>query len=130
MTTHLEGPWLNTTGKSKKGKTKHRNAAAAAKARTNDESWSNLKKKWNIDADQRKEKKAMITPPLKNYLQNPARRQTPEIKSLGSGIGVAAKKESKVYTGDKMLGIAAMHKSNLVPVFSHQEVEDIGKMRR
>jgi len=34
------------------------------------------------------------------------------------------------YTGDKMLGIATMHKSNSVPVFSSEEAINISKMRR
>jgi hypothetical protein len=37
---------------------------------------------------------------------------------------------AKVYTGDAMLGIATMHKSNMVPVFSEREAADISKMRR
>jgi len=35
----------------------------------------------------------------------------------------------KTYTGDKMLGIATMHKSNAVPVFSQQSAQEIGKMK-
>jgi hypothetical protein len=40
------------------------------------------------------------------------------------------KKESPVYTGTLVKGIATMHKSNAVPVISKQEAEDISKMRR
>jgi hypothetical protein len=40
------------------------------------------------------------------------------------------KKESPVYTGTLVKGIATMHKSNAVPVISQQEAEDISKMRR
>jgi len=35
----------------------------------------------------------------------------------------------KIYTGDKMLGIATMHKSNAVPVFSQESASDISKMK-
>jgi hypothetical protein len=42
---------------------------------------------------------------------------------------VAAKKEMQ-YTGDKLLGIATMHKSNMVPVFKQEDAEDIARMRR
>lgn len=42
----------------------------------------------------------------------------------------AAKPVVQQYTGTKMLGIGQMHKSNLVPVFSSLEAEEIGKMRR
>ena len=42
-----------------------------------------------------------------------------------------AKKEAKVYNGErKLLGIATMHKSNMVPVFEQKDAEDIAKMRR
>jgi hypothetical protein len=45
-------------------------------------------------------------------------------------IGVAFARKENTYTGDKLLGIATMHKSNLVPVFSQQSAEEISKMRR
>lgn len=34
------------------------------------------------------------------------------------------------YTGDKLIGIGVMHKSNSVPVFSNDEAVDLAKMRR
>ena len=40
------------------------------------------------------------------------------------------KKESPMYTGTLVKGIATMHKSNAVPVISQQEAEDISNMRR
>jgi len=40
------------------------------------------------------------------------------------------KKESPIYTGTLVKGIATMHKSNAVPVISQQEAEDISNMRR
>jgi carbonic anhydrase len=39
-------------------------------------------------------------------------------------------KESMEYTGDKMIGIATLHKSNAVPVFSAEDAQDIANMRR
>ena len=45
--------------------------------------------------------------------------------------GVAVKPKPKVYSGKQvLLGIATMHKSNMVPVFSKQNATDIAKMRR
>lgn len=44
--------------------------------------------------------------------------------------GVATKIEAPQYTGDAMIGIATLHKSNAVPVFSTEEAENISKMRR
>ena len=53
--------------------------------------------------------------------------------SVGNGVGIAAKKESPTYSGErKLLGIATMHKSNMVPIFEdnkHEAIE-IARMRR
>jgi hypothetical protein len=38
--------------------------------------------------------------------------------------------EGKVYTGDKMIGIGTLHKSNAVPIFSQEEAKDQATMRR
>jgi hypothetical protein len=40
------------------------------------------------------------------------------------------KPEQKQYTGDKILGIGTMHKSNAVPIFNDSEAKDISSMRR
>lgn len=42
----------------------------------------------------------------------------------------AAKPTPDRYTGTACIGIAAMHKSNLVPVFNHQAAIDAATMRR
>ena len=42
-----------------------------------------------------------------------------------------AKREPQVYNGErKLLGIATLHKSNMVPVFSKDDAIEIAKMRR
>lgn len=60
------------------------------------------------------------------------RRETPVIKSHDSGSrgAVTWGTGAKVYTGDKMIGIAAMHKSNLVPIFQEQAAKEVSAMRR
>ena len=46
-------------------------------------------------------------------------------------VGNTKKEEPMVYSGErKLVGIAVMHKSNLVPVFDEQDAKDISKMRR
>lgn len=45
-------------------------------------------------------------------------------------VGSTKPNEPKQYTGTNMLGIATMHKSNAVPVFSNESAKDISKMRR
>ena len=69
--------------------------------------------------------KAKPLQPVKSYV-----RQTPHYPSLTTNGGTATKAAPKVYTGDKVMGIATLHKSNAVPVFNSQEAVDISKMRR
>lgn len=57
-------------------------------------------------------------------------RETPVYPSLNSDVGTTEAKVKKEYTGTKLVGIATMHKSNMVPVFSKDEAEQISKMRR
>jgi len=130
MSMHLEGPWLSTTGK-KKGKQKFASAEHARKARDLDESWKELQKRWGIDAEEKKRKRALTAEPLKGHysLAIPAGRSTAHIPSRDTG-GNATLAPAKVYTGTKVKGIATMHKSNAVPVFSDEEAIDISRMRR
>lgn len=129
MSMHLEGPWLSTTGK-KKGKQKFRNAEQARKARELEESWKALQKKWASEIDDKRKKRAMSAPTLSPVVSQPYRRETPKINSLPFTGGPCTKAPEKVYTGDKILGIGTMHKSNAVPIFSDQDAKDISKMRR
>lgn len=129
---HLEGPWLSTTGK-KKGKKKFASAEHARKARELEESWKALQKKWGIDAEEKKRKRALTAGTLdtSSYrLSPPPGREVPKINSLPFTGGPCTKPEQKVYTGTKIKGIGTMHKSNAVPIFSDEEAQDIAKMRR
>jgi hypothetical protein len=49
---------------------------------------------------------------------------------LDTGLSVAPARIRNVYTGNKMIGIGTLHKSNAVPVFSIEEAQDMAKMRR
>jgi hypothetical protein len=132
MTMHLEGPWLSTTGK-RKGKFKFRNADEARKARELEESWKALQKKWDIESQERKRKRAMSAPILPSTQAQPFRRDTgPRIPSLNGGkdMAPALKIPDKIYTGTKIIGIGTMHKSNAVPIFSDDEAKDVASMRR
>ena len=60
----------------------------------------------------------------------PYRRETKHYPSLDTGRGSATVAESKEYTGDAILGIGQMHKSNAIPVFRHEDAESLSKMRR
>ena len=130
MTMHLHHPALSLSGK-KKGKTKFRNADEARKSRELDESWKELQKKWGVEAEAKKQKRAMSAETLTYSLPTPiGRTNTHHIKSLNSGAGVAVLKPSPVYTGTKIKGIGTMHKSNAVPIFSDEEAVSIANMRR
>ena len=129
MTMHLCGPALSLNGK-KKGKVKFRNAEEARKARELDASWKELQKKWAVDADNKKRTRAMKAETLQYKLTTPVgRSNTHHIPSVNTG-GNATLAAPKVYTGTKVKGIATMHKSNAVPVFSDEEAVEISKMRR
>lgn len=51
-------------------------------------------------------------------------------KPGANSMNECALKPIQKYSGDKIIGISTMHKSNLVPVFSEQDAIDISKMRR
>ena len=127
MTMHLEGPWLSTTGK-KKGKVKFRNAEEARKARELDEDWKQLQKKWAVEAEDKKRRRALEAEPLVYTLSG---RETTRIASRDTGhTGAVRTKDIPKYTGTKIKGIGTMHKSNAVPIFSDEEAVAISQMRR
>ena len=129
MAFHLEGPWLSMSGK-KRGKVKFRNAEEARKARELEESWRELLKRQGVEAEQKRQTRAMKAPALDYKLTTPVgRTNTHHIPSRDTG-GNAALAAPKVYTGDKVLGVTVLHKSCLQPVFSKQDAIDAAKMRR
>ena len=130
MTMHLAHPALSLGGK-KKGKQKFRNADEARKARELDASWKELQAKWGVEAEQKRQRRAMSAPSLDYKLSAPVGRSTSNhIPSRNTGEHVATSAPAKVYTGTKMLGIGTMHKSNSVPIFSDEEAVAIATMRR
>ena len=132
MSMHLEGPWLSTTGK-KRGKVKWASAEHKRKAEEADRAWKELLKRQGIELEEKKRKRALTSEVLgSSYsLKIPeGRNTTAHIPSRDTAGGNATLPAPKVYTGTKVLGIATMHKSNAVPVFSDEEAVDISKMRR
>jgi len=57
-------------------------------------------------------------------------RETTSYPSAGADSGVASARPKKEYTGDLVVGIATMHKSNAVPVIDQKQAEEISKMGR
>ena len=91
------------------------------------------KSKKRVDASRRPSKVKLLpmieskySPIAKGVLH----RETPHYPSLDTHAGSTAKAETQQYTGDAMLGIGMLHKSNLVPVFKAEDAEAISKMRR
>lgn len=79
--------------------------------------------------------KRNISTPIKKSVTDyspkiPPGRETPRFASLDTGFLPCTKKLPFSYTGDKMKGVATMHKSNAVPVFTDTEAKEISSMRR
>jgi hypothetical protein len=70
----------------------------------------------------------------RNPYQPPKVRETKQYPSVSNNIGgIATRREPMKYTGKRrLLGIATMHKSNMVPIFedNKEEAIEIARMRR
>ena len=125
MSMHMEGPWLSLTGK-RKGKKKFASAEQKRKAELLEQEWQALLAKYKPGVKLKKERKSYVSP-------KPLRRDAdqPRIPSLDTGVkGAVNVRMPQQYTGDNIVGIGTMHKSNAVPIFSDQEAKDISSMRR
>jgi hypothetical protein len=117
-------------GGKRKGKVKFRNAEEARKARELDASWKELQKKWDVEAEDKKRKRALASEPLTYKLSAPVGRSTSNHIPSRVTEGGSTAPVHKVYTGNKIIGIGTMHKSNAVPIFSDEQAKDISRMRR
>jgi hypothetical protein len=126
---HLASPALSLNGKSK-SKSKFASSAAKQKHLALQQDWEKKQKEWAN----------LSKPSNKNYKQkvvslSPAipegRNTTKNIKSLNEWItGTVSSKPTQDYTGTKIKGISQMAKSNAVPVFNHDHIIEIARMRR
>lgn len=129
MTMHLAHPALSTTGK-RRGKQKWASAEHKRKAEMLDQEWQELQKKWGAEAEERKRTRALKAKPFVPKV-NPRLAELRSTASLAeTHTGAVTIKQTPQYTGDKIVGIGTMHKSNAVPIFSDQEAKDISTMRR
>ena len=124
MTMHLVGPYMTTTQYNRKKKKPN---AKQAKANAEHEKW--LRKK-GVHPDQLAAKKhaGVSVNSIPDYREGA--RGLPTSDNI-CGHGPA--KESMTYSGERqLLGIATMHKSNMVPVFADKKEDavDIANMRR
>lgn len=124
MSMHLEGPWLTTTGK-RRAKPKFASAEHKRQAEEQAAAWELLKQK-------HAPKKPVFSKAFTNSKMPKIviPRSTDHIPSRADTGGIAARAPDKVYTGNSVVGISTLHKSNGVPVFSKEEAIDISKMRR
>ena len=136
MTMHMLPPMYSTTGK-RKGKQKFRTADAANQARKNAAAWTELLEKYDakVVVEKPKQVRTGSSKTVASYRNDwrsrvDPRRLTDHIPSRDTGVSVAARPADKVYTGDAMVGIGQLHKSNAIPVFSKEDAVDISKMRR
>ena len=128
---HLEGPWLNTTGK-KKGPKRWASAEAKKLAQQRQAEWNRkliqfekLTPKFSTGPYNSPKKS------IKDFVPKiPPGRETVTIPSQDTGWVPCVKVHDQEYTGTKIKGIGTMHKSNAVPVFSDEEAKDISSMRR
>ena len=131
MTMHLEGPWLSTTGR-KRGPKKWASAEAKRQAEQRQAEWDRrliqfekLKPKFSTGPYNAPKKTITDFMP-----KTPPGRETAPVPSQDTGWVTCVKTQDNEYTGTKVKGIATLHKSNGVPVFSNEEAKDISKMRR
>ena len=126
MSMHLVGPYMTTTSyKKRKAKNKTKKML---EAEAKHEKWL---RKMNAHPEQiarNKEKNVNVSILSKpDYSSDRSTIPTSDVIPGGS----TAQKERQIYSGERrLLGIATMHKSNMVPVFDSKDAKDIAKMRR
>ena len=151
MTMHLVGPYMTTTRYNQKKNRKQLSDAQLEKLRVEWRQYNKRMRKMNCHSAQFEEFEDYIaytrgkyTPKVQKSVTDaqkvahksvePYRRQTPDIPSAGvDQFAPCAKKEQMVYSGERqLLGVATMHKSNMVPIFADnkEEAKEIAIMRR
>ena len=87
--------------------------------------WNHLLIKWNNFP---KFSKSKIT---KNVVKRLIiEDQKPKHFSMVTPGGDTALPIVKIYTGLNIIGIATMHKSNLIPIFNTEQAKEVASMRR
>jgi len=125
MTMQMVGPYLTTTRYNSKKKKPN---AKQLKAQAEHDKWL---RKQGVHPDQlaAKKHKDVSVNSIPDYRSN-SRNTVPTSNNI-CGHGPA--RESMVYSGERqLLGIATMHKSNMVPIFADkkEDAKDIARMRR
>lgn len=98
-----------------------------AKQKALKDSWQKLLEKYDVKPTVKENSKLLVT---STKLSDYRRTVFDGARSVDTRTGLASKKQVNQYTGDAMIGISVLHKSNGVPVFRQEDVVDISKMRR
>ena len=118
MSMHLVGPYMTTTQYSRKKK----------RANAEHEKWLRKRGVHPEQLEAKKKKNANVS--ILSVPDYSSDRPTIPTSDVIPG-GSTAQKERQIYSGERrLLGIATMHKSNMVPVFDSKDAKDIAKMRR
>ena len=125
MSMHLMGPYMTTTKYNSK-KSNRKKTAKLLKAEAEHEKFL---RKQGVHPEQLAAKKKHKN--LNSIPDYKANKPDLELSNKIAGHGPA--RESNTYSGERqLLGIATMHKSNMVPVFADrkEDAKDISSMRR
>ena len=125
MSMHLVGPYMTTTQYSRK---KKKPIAKQARANAEHEKWLRKRGVHPEQLEAKKKKNANVS--ILSVPDYSSDRPTIPTSDVIPG-GSTARQERLIYSGERrLLGIATMHKSNMVPVFDSKDAKDIAKMRR
>lgn len=143
MSMHLVGPYMTTTRYNRKKNKKQLNDAQLEKLKVEWRQYNKRMRKMNCHSAQFEEFDDYIAytqgkykPTIKGSdetlkVKESYRRTTPHIPSSNNIAGSAPRKEPNKYTGDLIVGIGTMHKSNAVPIMrGTNEAKEIANMRR
>ena len=128
MTMHLEGPWLSMNGK-KRGRKKWASADAKRQAEELAREWEAKQKAWKAMSSVKSTRQPTASIP--KLAPPPGRETSRHIPSLDTHVtGAVNIRSTPKYTGNKIIGIGTLHKSNAVPIFTDNEAKEIAHMRR
>lgn len=118
MTMHLVRGMTTTSTRKRKQNRK----PGQAQAQAAHDAWL---RKMGVHPSQLKTKEKSSGASVPNYSET-----STGIKTSDVIVPIAGKRKANEYSGDYIVGLATMHKSNIVPVGKGNSAEDYAKMRR
>lgn len=118
MTMHLVRGMTTTSTRKRKQNRK----PGQAQAQAAHDAWL---RKMGVHPSQLKHKEKSSGASVPNYSATSSGVKTSDVV-----VPIAGKRKAKEYSGDYIVGLATMHKSNIVPVGKGNSAEDYAKMRR